>query len=109
MSGAVWYRYEDYLEGDEYSSYVRVALRRYAVLKETPKGVWIMRGPGWYGRRARRFVLRDARKRFACPTPEEAAASFRARKERQRRIYMHRVAHAEQALELIDEIGKAAA
>lgn len=55
-----------------------LSVERYQVLKETSKGVWL--GSTRYGKR---FVLRDSRKRFACPTVAEALTSFLARKKRQ--------------------------
>lgn len=66
------------------------------VLKETPKGVWI--GYHWDDRR---FVLRDARKRYACPTKLEALESFRQRKRRQYEIYRARIKHIEELTGLI--------
>lgn len=93
-----WYRYEDrlYSRGEGEPSELRVTLRMYEVIKTTPKGVWLMSfGPN-------RFVLKDARKRFACPTIEEAKASFIARKKRQISIYTARVHQAEHAVRKIE-------
>ena len=72
-----------------------VSVHEYPVLRETPKGVWL-EGCGFYG--SPRFVLRDARKRYACPTEEEAWESFRARKNRQLRILRAQVRHVEEVL-----------
>ena len=100
-----WYRFEEvgYATGlDEWGepcgpSDVEVHLRKFLVLRETPKGVWLdaWRGP--------RFVLRDARKRYACPTKEEARVSFIARKKAQIRIYNARIHTAELALNFIND------
>lgn len=102
----VLYRYEDHRYAtlsDEYggsSPYVRIELRTFEVIRRTPKGVWI----NLFGNLApldkssQRFVLLKATKRFACETIEEAQASFRARKQRQIRIYRARMHAAEQAL-----------
>lgn len=51
-----------------------VTLISLRVIKTTPKGVRLEDG---------RFVLRDARKRYACPTETEAWESWFARKQRQ--------------------------
>lgn len=67
-----------------------VALRRYVVIKHTPKGTWIAMG-AFAGKR---FVLRDARKKFAHPNIQDALASFEHRKARQIAIYNARVERA---------------
>lgn len=81
----VWYRYEH--------SGSMVYITSYPVAKHTPKGVWLE----LYG--FRRFVLRDARKRYACPTPEEALYSFKRRKEAHIRHLNVKLVAAQQALE----------
>jgi hypothetical protein len=58
------------------------------VEKRTPKG-WRLEGG--------RFVLESARKRWACPTVDEAFASFDARKRRQAGIHQARMMDALQA------------
>jgi hypothetical protein len=98
-----WYRYEDvrYASSlDEFDNPIgegrlEVKLREFAVFKHTPKGVWI----GWSG--PEKFVLRESRKRYACPTIEEAKESFIARKKRQAGIYRARLRDAEKALAII--------
>lgn len=89
-----WYRYEEvrYSAGvDEFDNplgkgHLELHLRELPVIKTTPKGVWIE----LYGHSIRydskRFVLLNARKRYACPTKEAALESFIARKQRQERI-----------------------
>ena len=84
-----WYRYEDYRS--EIRPYIR--LRTFPVVKTTPKGVWLSLGFA-----GRKFVLADARKRFACPTEEEAMQSFIARKRTQKRILEGQLKHVSQAL-----------
>ena len=83
-----WYRYEivRYSNGvDEYGDSlpgysVAVEVRDFMGLRHTPKGVWIKT---WaVNGRNERFVLKDARKRYACPTKEEALDSFIARQRR---------------------------
>jgi hypothetical protein len=99
----VWYRYEDVQYASSLDEFdnpqgdgrVAVDLRRFRVLRHTPKGTWI----DAYGEP--RFVLRNATKHYACPTEEEAKASFVARKNAQIRIYNARIHRAQQALLVI--------
>ena len=98
--GDTFYRYEDLLVSagvDEFDNplgpaQVRVYLHQFQVIRVTPKGVWI---DGWF---SKRFVLNEARKRYALPTKDEALQSFLARKERQASIYQTRVSRADQAI-----------
>lgn len=97
--GEVWYRYVDVCyaapvneDGDVYPGVKgdrKVQLRELQVIRATPKGVWLY---DRYGHE--RFVLRDATKRYACPTKEEAIVSFVARKKRQLGIYEARASDA---------------
>jgi len=48
------------------------------IIKKTPKGVWVSLGYD-----DKKFILDDARKRWAYPSIKEALESFRIRKERQ--------------------------
>jgi hypothetical protein len=99
----VWYRVVDFRyaptldEWDRPQGNGRSAVRvnEYLVLRHTERGVWLHLD-GW----GRRFVLRDARRRFACPTREEAWESFRARKQRQLRLLTAQVAHVRLVLEM---------
>lgn len=75
------------------SSYVRVIMDSYLILKRTPKGAWIHLD-SWQ----KKFVNLTARKQFACETPEKARASFIARKKRQIKILKSQLNYAEQAL-----------
>jgi len=115
MSDEVWYRYEDVAyavlsngQDDRWHSRLEVELRTYPVLRRTPKGVWLDIDPcdpfGRFDEPTRRFVLTNARRRFACPTLEEAKASFIARKRAQIRIYEARAARAWQAIAKLDWI-----
>lgn len=82
------YRYQDWQASggvDEWGyslgpSKTYVSLMTFRIIRTTPKGVWINYGC------TEKFVKLDARKRFACPTKEEALESFLARKQRQKRI-----------------------
>lgn len=99
----VWYRYDDFRYAPPLNEYeepvgpgrAAVRLHKFKVLKETPKGVWI-RYHGDFS--DKRFVLSTARKRFACPTKEEALESFLARKTRQRGIYQARLRHIDEVI-----------
>lgn len=100
-----WYRFENFRYaggvdewGDPIPGDGRAAVRvvEIAVVKFTPKGAWVI---DHYDDR-KRFVLGAARKRYACPTIEEARASFVARKRRQIQILKARARDAEEALAL---------
>lgn len=85
-----YYRYE----AMNWESGVHVYLQKLPVVKETPCGVWVEQYGG-----GTRFVLKAARKRFACPTQEEALTSFKARKRRQIGILRAQLERAEEALD----------
>lgn len=90
-----------------YRAYARVTLNRretldhatvefdvFPVIRHTPKGVWLdISEWGYWDRdfQPERFVLSSARRRFACPTPEEAVQSLQARTAR-------RIKHLETSL-----------
>jgi hypothetical protein len=94
-----WYRFESHNVSagvDECGDPIRtetpiveVGVTRFAVVKHTPKGVRLDSG---------RLVMRNSRKRYACPTIEEALESFKARKRAQIRILSRQVKAAELAL-----------
>jgi len=96
----VLYRYHDTLCApylDEFDnpdgpSRVVVSLETYEILRKTPKGAWVQ----CFGKD--KFVLLAAKKRFACPTKEEALKSFVARKSTQRRILSDKILVAESAI-----------
>jgi hypothetical protein len=98
----IWYRYEDIVYASLYDDgpgRLVVELREYEVLRHTPKGVWLTLGFG-----DKRFVLRGARKRFACPTKLEARESFIARKTRQMKIHLACAARAKDSILLVDDL-----
>lgn len=117
-----WYRFDDVayaLTADEYGERrgpgsIEVHLRRYVVIKHTPKGAWLEFWPTAtgkprlvgvelsFGDRQKRFVLKGATKRFACPTEKEAKESFIARKEKLISIMKARIYYAEQAMNIIN-------
>ena len=100
-----WFRYEDGLEAAYLDDTdrpqrgaVKVYVRKLKVLRYTPKGVWLYGIQ--YSRENPRFVLRGAKKRYACPTEQEAKESFVARKARQAGIYQKRAEDADTAIAL---------
>jgi hypothetical protein len=99
--GDTWYRYEDVRHADvnEYDdigpTYVKLYLRKYKVSKVTPKGVWLSY---FFVGGLCRFVLLDARKRFAHRTREDALESFIARKAKQIRILEKQLEHVRSAV-----------
>lgn len=101
--GDTWYRYEDVRYApmvDEFENPTGpgrsvIKMRSYKVEKITPKGVWVNLGGGYL-----RFILASAKKRYACPTKEEALASFIARKECQVSILFHQLETAKHCLHL---------
>jgi len=78
---------------------IKIYLSKYIVLKHTPKGFWI---EYWGNPNGKKFILTNARKRFACLTLEEAKESFLARKNRQRRILAAQIADVETAIRKIE-------
>lgn len=107
-SDTKYYRYEDSLVHAwdyEYEtiahSRVVVNLREFDVLKNTPCGVWL----DVFG--TKRFVKTKARKRWACPTKEEARESFLARKGKQKRILNSQLDRVERAIQIITKMEKA--
>ena len=108
-----WYRYEDvqYSTCDEFGvasgGHLVVELRTYQVLKHTPKGVWLSLAGGGFSciqGGNKRFVLKDAHKKFACPTLELARKSFIARKQRQVQIHTARANQAKRAILLAESL-----
>lgn len=83
-----------------------VTLRTYAVHKVTSKGVFIDMRPEGFGAcdESLRFVLLGARKRYAYPSREEAAVSFRARKKAEIKIYKARAQRAQRTLEALESL-----
>ena len=61
------------------SSPPQIVWSKFGVLKETPKGVWII---CWTAKGSKKFILNGAKKRFAYPTKTEAKENFIARKKR---------------------------
>ena len=77
---------------------VEVHPESFLIVKRTPKGAWVNT---YFGRK---FVNLGARKRWACPTREEAMESFIARKERQLSILKAQARNVEAALDRAKEM-----
>jgi hypothetical protein len=136
MIGDIWYRIEDYTVGTGYTDmcgeYVvtgsepKARLRRFWVIRDTPKGVWLtecsfsfaplhdfvmpeyMKDRSlkeWKERRMGdiRFVLHDTHKRYACESMEKALESFKARKKRQTKIFLTRIINIGRSLDLAEK------
>ena len=100
-----FYRIEDKLCAgsiDEFDNcgpaQVHVQLYKYGVIKHTKCGTWV----NVYGEK--KFVLRDARKRFACATIAEAKEQFTWRKERQMSILYNKIHNIELAISKLYQI-----
>lgn len=94
----VWYRYEDRWSSNG-DGEVEIHLRKFEVIKHTPKGVWLDLD-SW--RKEKRFVLCEGRKRFALPTKQEARVSFLARKRAEIGHLKTRLRRAELALSMAE-------
>lgn len=68
-------------------------LNSYRVTKTTRCGVWLDTG---------KFINNSWRKRWACPTVEEAAESYRARKRREIGILQTKISYIEDSLRQLD-------
>ena len=112
MNKECWYRYEEttYAGGvDQYGDPIpgdlgemRIYLREIEVVRHTPQGVWLEYGRNKYAGEA--FFRKGSKRQFACPTIEEAKISFIARKQKQASIHRARMADAEDALALAEQI-----
>jgi hypothetical protein len=113
--GDIWYRYEDVQYAapvDEYGDSrpgegrLAVELRKFQIVRETPKGVWV--APYFefmkHLSEEEKFVRNNSVKKHAYPTIEEAKKGFIARKNAQLRILNAGVRRAEKALRVIEQI-----
>ncbi len=114
MSHADFYRFEDvqYASSlDEFDNplgdgQLKVELRTFKTLRNTPKGVWLIPVYGQYMcADSPRFMRLNCTKQFACPTVETARESFIARKRKQARIYRARMERALRAIAIIEAAG----
>lgn len=98
--GDIWYRYEDVAvqkNSDDFGftsgpAQVQVVLRKFPVVRTTPKCVWV----NYNGEDKR--IRAEAPKRFAHPTPIQALEGFVGRKQSQVRVFQMRLQRAQQAL-----------
>ncbi len=95
------YRY-DY---DELETTIKLTLRTFTVLRETPKGYWVVEFytpslQGWYYEKLKKWVSKTSRKRLCYPNKHEAFVSFKCRKQRQLKILTHQVRMVELACKL---------
>lgn len=89
-----FYRYEDVNIAD---IGIRVELRKFVLVKETPKGYWIC--PKWDHRQEyKQWVSSGGKNRKAYPTKEEALLNYQRRKERQINILEARLSSARSGL-----------
>lgn len=107
-TGVFWYRItetfvsagcDDYGDPLPWAGGVTYTLRALEVISETPKGVWVQDSHRPFGSDGRRWIKKDANKRYACPTIEEAVESFEARKLRQIKILQAQARRAQVALD----------
>lgn len=100
ITDKVLYRYEGEMNPhwDSLVSY-KIVLKTLQILKETPKGYWIRDRHYW-----KKWVSKDARKRYAYPTKKEALFNFKLRKERQEKILKARLEEVSQLLHQIDKV-----
>lgn len=114
MDAELMYRYEDVAYAAPFDDTgrslgtVKVELRTYQVVRRTAKGMYIALGGGSDGDflGMERFMLTDARRRFACPTIDEARQSFIARKRRQAGILKAQMDRALWAIAEIERTGR---
>jgi len=97
----VFYRYIDSAQhgvdewGDLIGVYkINITCHKYSILSKTPKGTWIRAD----NTKGKRFILDDARKKWAHPTKTAALTSFIRRKECQVSILTAQLKQAEHAL-----------
>lgn len=84
-----FYRYEEMMEEDSLSP-PKLHCYQYSVEKETRCGYWIMPQVGFHGIK-RRWVSKEARKRYAYPSKNEALKGLIARKRRQKVICEYQI------------------
>jgi hypothetical protein len=111
-----YYRYDDPILYDEYSSSNELYLREYEVIKKTDCGVWILFPDKnvWDSKNnkyqlGKKFILEKGmdhftRKRFAWSTKTEALISYIHRKEYQINILEYKLENAKEFLAKAKEI-----
>jgi hypothetical protein len=106
-----FYRYDTkyYASLDEYEnasgSYPQIELHELYLVKETEK-CWRIAYDWDTNLRATKLVRKNARKKFAYPSKEEAANSFLIRKSKQLRILTEKLKRAEAELNIAMNLNK---
>lgn len=90
-----FYRY-DFIDTGEDSTNIIIVLKTFFLVKETPKGYWILEN-GWFFAR-QRWVSKTSKKRYAYPTKEQALTNFIKRKERYLRILRYKITSTKAAI-----------
>lgn len=96
-----FYRYADIVHPGT-SNDIRAELRKYVLLRETPKGYWIIPSfmvhyPKEY-EESKHWISKTSKRKFAYSTKEEAAFNFLKRKQNQVKILSDRLERAKRAL-----------
>lgn len=89
----IYYRLREQLE---FHSEMKIIADTFKVIKETPKGAWIVSDRYTNGKK--HFVLNGSGKRFAYPDLDAAIASFKQRKIRQIQLLENQLIIARAAL-----------
>ena len=94
------YRYdlERTYSGSEDSTHIELVVLTYEVVKTTAQGEWVRPSGDSYAKP--RFVLRNARKKFAHADKKAALAAFIRRRDRQISILEHQLDEARRAYTL---------
>ena len=98
-----FYRYEDV----HYEDGPRIQLYEFDLLRETPKGYWIIPKYTLFDveeEEDKIWVSKTARKRYAYPTKEEALEGFYHRKRRYAEILRSRLSATEYVLDMIEDM-----
>lgn len=88
------YEWQEYAEHDYDGELVaprfpnpKLELRKYDLIKETPKGYWI----GYKGFSFKKWIPKNSRKRYAYPTKEEALKNFILRTKKRVKILKRQI------------------
>ncbi len=87
---------DDLSDGD---GRIDLCKEEYVVTSITPKGVWIS-PVGWYWRPKFKFMLANARKRFAHDNEKDALESYVARQRRRIQILEHQLSKSRRGMAL---------
>lgn len=97
-----FYRYDEVV----CETYVQLLLRKFTVLRETPKGHWVIESYNPYcpemNELYKKWVSKTSIKRFCYPTTEQAFIAFHKRKERQLSILQSKIKIVKIAIKLTE-------